>query len=106
MKSTSVIKIATMDDFHYKKEAIKCWPQNWNFLLLAKMNRDTKEDAGNSMKNELYALWCTKRHLFGKIDIEQQKIKLITLVIVKLHLPEGISQSGIRYTVVSQSVEI
>jgi len=34
-------------------------------FALSKDEWDTKEDAGKSMKNALYALWYAKRHLSG-----------------------------------------
>ena len=32
---------------------------------------DTKEDTGKSMKNALYVLQYTKRHLSGRNDVKQ-----------------------------------
>ena len=52
------------------------------------------------MKNALYKLPYVKRHISGSSDIEQRKIKLVALAIMRLCLSEGINQA------VSQSVEI
>ena len=51
------------------------------------------------MKNALYVLRYAKRHLSGRSDVEQLKIKPVALADIKLHLSEGISQ------LLSQSVE-
>jgi len=54
-----------------------CQPQIDTFTI-SKDEWDTKEDAGKSTKNVLYALQYVKRHLLGWNDSEQQKkIKLV-----------------------------
>ena len=64
LKSTSGIKIATMnnmDDFCYEgKPSRELTP-----FSVSKDEWDTKEDTGKSMKNALYILQYTKRHLSG-----------------------------------------
>jgi len=45
------------------------------------------------MKNALRIQRYDKRHLSGWIDVKQQKIKPITLAIVKLGKSEGIRQA-------------
>ena len=54
------------------------------------------------MKSALYILWHAKRHLSGRSDVEQWKIKPVALAVIELRLSEGISQSD---TTVSQSIE-
>ena len=65
-KNTSVIKIATMkitDNFSYTK-ALMCITKSTPFAV-SKDKWNTKEDAGKSMKNELYVLRYAKRLLLG-----------------------------------------
>ena len=70
LKSTSVIKVATMkntDNFCYAKEAIAC---NHQFTV-SKDEWNTKEGTGKSMKNALHVLQYAKRHLLSGSDIKQ-----------------------------------
>ena len=58
LKSTSVIKIATMknmDDFRYKGKPL-CATAKSTFFAVSKDEWDTKEGTGKSMKNALYVL--------------------------------------------------
>jgi len=58
---------------------------------MSKDEWDTKQGTGKSMKDALYVQWYGKRHW---IEVEQQqKIKPVTLAIVKLHKSEGINKS-------------
>ena len=59
----------------------------------------TKEDTGKSMKNELCVLRYAKSTCRAEGTSNSEKIKPVALVIIKLCLSEGISQS------VTQSVE-
>ena len=56
---------------------------------------NTKEDTGKSLEYALYVLQYAKRHLLGWSNVEQQKIKLVALAIIKLCLIEGISQKKV-----------
>ena len=62
-------------------------------FAVSKDEWDTKEDTGKSIKNALYELRYVKRHLSGRSDVEQWKIKPVALAVVELRLSEGISQS-------------
>ena len=67
LKSTSAIKIATMtntDDFRYKGKP-SCSITKSTLFAVSKDEWDTKKDTGKSMKNALYVLRCSKRHLSG-----------------------------------------
>ena len=44
------------------------------------------------MKNALYVLRYAKRHLSGRSDVEQRKIKPVALAVIELRLSEGIIQ--------------
>ena len=73
LKSTSAIKIATMkstDDFRYEGKPSRATAKSTPFTV-SKDEWDTKEDTGKSMKNALYVLRYTKRHLSGRSDVEQ-----------------------------------
>ena len=64
-KSTSAIKTATMnntDDFCYEGKPSHAITKSTLFAV-SKDEWDTKEDTGKSMKNALYVLRYTKRHL-------------------------------------------
>ena len=67
LKSTSVIKIATMkntDDFCYEGKPSRATAKSTPFTV-SKDEWDTKKDTGKSMKNALYVLRYAKRHLSG-----------------------------------------
>ena len=67
LKSTSAIKIATikdMDTFHYEGKLSHATAKLTLFAV-SKDEWDKKEDTGKSMKNALYVLWYTKRHISG-----------------------------------------
>jgi len=96
-KSSFVIKVSTMKISVTKGSHHVPTTKSTHFLL-AKMNRDAKEDADKSMKNALYALWHAKRHPSSWSNVKQWKIKLIAN---KLCLSKGML---IRWSV-SQSVE-
>ena len=69
----SAIKVATMkntDDFHYEGNPSHATAKLTLFTV-SKDEWDTKEDTGKFMKNVLYVLQYTKRHLSGQSDIEQ-----------------------------------
>ena len=73
LKSTSAIKTATMkntDDFHYEEKPSRTIAKS-TFFTVSKDEWDTKEDTGKSMKNALYVLRYTKRHLSGQSNVEQ-----------------------------------
>ena len=73
LKSTSVIKIATMkntDDFRFKGKQSRTRAKSTHFPV-SKDEWDTKEDTGKSMKNVLYVLRYAKRHLSGRSDVEE-----------------------------------
>ena len=59
--------------------------------------------SGKSMKNTFYILCYAKRHSWAEVTSNSEKIKLVTLVVIELHLSEGISQ--LLSQSVSQSVE-
>ena len=59
LKSTSAIKIATMtnmDDFHYTEGKPSRAIAKSTLFAVSKVEWDTKEDTGKSMKNALYVL--------------------------------------------------
>ena len=67
LKSTSTFKIATMkntDDFRYEGKPSHAITKSTLFAV-SKDEWDTKEDTGKSMKDALYVLQYTKRHLSG-----------------------------------------
>ena len=69
----SAIKIATMkntNDFCYEGKPSRATTKSTLFAI-SKDERDTKEDAGKSMKNALYALQYAKKHLSGRSDVKQ-----------------------------------
>ena len=73
LKSTFAIKIATMkntDDFRFEGKPSRAHTKSTPFPV-SKDEWDTKEDTGKSMKNALYILRYSKRHLLGRSDIEQ-----------------------------------
>ena len=73
LKSTSAIKIATMQntyDFHFEGKPSHARAKSTPFPV-SKDEWDTKEDTGKSMKNALYVLQYAKRHLSGQSDVEQ-----------------------------------
>ena len=73
LKSTSAIKIATMksmDDFRYEGKPSRATTKSTLFTV-SKDEWDTKEDTGKSMKNSLYVLRYSKRHLSGISNVEQ-----------------------------------
>ena len=73
LKSASAIKIGTMtitDNFRYGGKP-SCAIAKSTLFAVNKDEWDTKEDTGKSMKNALYVLQYTKRHLSGRSDVEQ-----------------------------------
>ena len=73
LKSTSVIKIATMkntDHFRYEEKPSRAIAKS-TFFAVSKDEWDTKESTGKSMKNALYILRYAKRHLSGRSEVEQ-----------------------------------
>ena len=70
LKSTSAIKIATMDDFHFEGK-LSCACTKSTPFPVSKDEWDTKEDTSKSMKNALYVLRYAKRHLLGQSDVKQ-----------------------------------
>ena len=68
LKSTSVIKIATMKirtiSVMKGSHHVLCTTKSTLFVV-SKDEWNTKEDTGKSMKNALYVLWYAKRHLSG-----------------------------------------
>ena len=74
LKSTSAIKIATMtntDNFRYEEGKPSRAIAKSTLFVVSKDEWDTKEDTGKSMKNALYVLRNTNRHLSGQSDVEQ-----------------------------------
>ena len=66
-KKTSAIEVATMknmDDFRYEGKPSHATTISTLFAV-SKDEWETKEDTGKSMKNTLYILRYTKRHLLG-----------------------------------------
>ena len=66
-KNTFANEVATMkntDDFRYEGKPSRATTKSTLFAV-SKDEWDTKEDTGKSMKNALYVLWYTKRHLLG-----------------------------------------
>ena len=73
LKSTSVIKIATMkntDDFQYEGKPSHVTTKSTLFTV-SKDKWDTKEDTGKSIKNALYVPRYAKKHRSSQSDIEQ-----------------------------------
>jgi len=94
LKSTSVIKVATMentDDFSYAKEAIMCNHQI-NAFTVSKDKRSAKVDTGKSQKNALDVLWYTKGTSQAEVTLNREKIKPVALAIIELCWSEGIRQ--------------
>ena len=60
-------------------------------FTVSKDEWNTEEDTGKSLKNALHVLQYTKRHLSGWSNVEQRKIQLVALAVIKLHWSEGIS---------------
>ena len=58
------------DDFHYEGKPARVTAKSTP-IAVSQDEWDTKEDTGKSMKNALYVLWYTKRHLSGRSDVEQ-----------------------------------
>ena len=86
------------DDFRYEGKPSHTTTKLILFTV-SKDEWDTKKDTGKSMKNTLYVLRYAKRQLSAEATSNSEKIKLIALVVIELHLSEGISQ------LLSQSVE-
>ena len=59
--------------------------------LATSVKKFTKKKNWKFMKNTLYVLWYAKRHHSSK-TIKVYTCKPVALVIIKLHLSEGISQ--------------
>ena len=73
-------------------------------VSLPYVGQDMK-NIGKCMKNALYSvyvLWYAKMHLSGWSNVEQWKIKPITLAVIELRLSEGISQFLIQSVILSQ----
>ena len=60
------------NDFHFKGKPSYARAKSTPFPV-SKDEWDTKEDTGKSMKNALYILQYSKRHLSGRNNIEQWK---------------------------------
>ena len=58
------------DDFHFEGKPSRATAKLTLFAV-SKDKWDTKEDTGNSMKNALYILRYTKKHLSDRSDVEQ-----------------------------------
>ena len=59
--------------------------------IVSKNVTGAKEDKGSTVMLAMWLLQLVKRHVLVLSNIEQQKIKLVALSIVKLCLAEGIS---------------
>ena len=74
LKSTSAIYQNSRYDkygfFRYEGKLSRAIAKSTLFAV-SKDEWDTKEDTGKSMKNALYILHYTKRHLSGQSDVEQ-----------------------------------
>ena len=86
------------DDFCYEGKS-SCATTKLTLFAVSKDEWDTKEDTGKSMKNALYVLQYAKSTCQAEAMLNSDKIKPITLVVIKLHLSEGNSQ------LLSQSLE-
>ena len=62
--------VTNTDDFHYEGKPSHAIAKSTLFAV-SKDEWDTKEGTGKSMKDALYVLWYTKRHLPGQSDIKQ-----------------------------------
>ena len=71
-------------------------PPNWHFSLSAKINGTQRRTLVSPWRMTLYILQYAKRRLSGWSNVEQWKIKLIALAVIKLRLSEGISQLANR----------
>ena len=80
-----------MDDFCFEWKPSRARTKSTPFPV-SKDDWDTKEDTGKSMKNALYVLRYSKRHLSGKATSNSEKINPIALPVIELRLSEGISQ--------------
>ena len=58
------------DDFRYEGKPLRTIVKSTLFNV-SKDEWDTKEDTGKPMKNALYVLRYTKRHLLCRRDVEQ-----------------------------------
>ena len=58
------------DDFCYEGKPSSAIAKSTLFAV-SKDEWDTKEDTGKSMKNALYILRYTKRHLLGQSNVKQ-----------------------------------
>ena len=95
-KSTSAIKVATMknmDDFRYEGSH-HMLPPNRHFSLLAKMNGTQRRTLVSPSRMHCTYCGMPKGTSRAKATSDSEKIKPISLVVIKLSLSEGISQSG------------
>ena len=59
-----------MDDFHYEGKP-SCATAKSTPFAVSKVEWDTMEDTGKSMKNTLYVLRYAKRHVPSRANVEQ-----------------------------------
>ena len=100
-KSTSEIKVATMkkmDGFRYEGKP-SCATATSTPFSVSKDEWDAKETLVSPRR--IYFMYCSmpKGMCLAEVTSNSEKIKLIALAIIKLHLSEGISH------LLSQSVE-
>ena len=93
------------DDFHYEGKPLRTTAKSTSFAV-SKDELDTKEDTGKSMKNALYIPQYakTKDACADEATSNSAKIKPIALVVIKLHLLEGISQ--LSQSVTRKSIKV
>jgi len=67
LKSTSVIKVATMKilTIFVTQRKLSCATTKLKLFIVSKDECNTKEDTGKSLKNTLHVLWYAKRLLSG-----------------------------------------
>ena len=78
--------------FPLQREAITCYYQLTLFAV-SKDEWDIKEDTGKFMKYALTYCSMPKGTSRAKVTSSNEKIKLVALAVIELHLSEGISQS-------------